>query len=127
MQIEQLDAGEELDWLVLHHVFDWKRGIAAFGESPYRCRGQTFDALLPLSTDLALAWRVLDLAVARNLRVTVTGAPVASAAGWEVRIAAPSGETAHAFGETVPVAICRAALRAVEAALLVKSSGDTLN
>jgi len=127
MQIDSVDAGEELDWLVLHHVFDWKRGIAAFGESPYRWGKQAYAALLPVSTDLAEAWRVLDLAVARGLRVAVTSNGNAPGAAWHVSISGASGESAQAFGETVPLAICRAALRAVEAALLVKSSGATLN
>ena len=127
MEIDTLEAGAELDWLVLHHVFDWKRGISAFGEAPYRHGPVAHQALLPVSTDLADAWRVLEHAIARGLRVTLQSVTDHSPQTWGVTLASPAGGSAYAWGETVPVAICRAALRAVEAALLVKSSGDTLN
>ncbi|MNT50308.1 hypothetical protein D3C72_1872220 [compost metagenome] len=133
MATENLEAGEELDWLVLHHVFDWKRGVRAFGEAPFRRGSEPFDALWPVSSDLANAWKVIDHAVAVGLAVTVQSASDASP-GWRVTFRSSSGVEAEGYGETVPLAICMAALRAVEAALLVKSSrllpaagGVTLN
>lgn len=122
MQIDGLEPGDELDWLVLHHVFDWKRGISAFGEAPYRCAGQEFPALWPVSSDLAGAWRVVDHALQRGLTVDLQGQPDGSRQVWRVTLAEPSGLQVDGRGETVPLAICRAALHAVEAALLVKSS-----
>lgn len=137
MLIDQLEAGDELDWLVLHHVFDWKRGIAAFGEAPYRRGSQEFLALWPMSTDIASAWRLIDHAAAVGLHVSIQNHPGTPSLGWRVEFGRPAGEAVYALGGTLPLAICRAALRAVEAALLVKSSrtlepwpsanGDTLN
>ncbi|MNK43982.1 hypothetical protein D3C87_627030 [compost metagenome] len=122
MQIDRLEPGNELDWLVLHHVFDWKRGITAFGEAPYRCRGQEFSELRPVSTELAAAWSVVDHALRFGLSVDVQGHPDERAQVWRVRFTDKSGVQAEGRGETVPLTICRAALHAVKAALLVKSS-----
>jgi|GEM_PF-3691797 len=122
MQIDRLEPGNELDWLVLHHVFDWKRGITAFGEAPYRCRGQEFPELRPVSTELPAAWSVLDHALRVGLTVDVHGQPEDFPQAWRVRFTDTSGVQAEGRGETVPLAICRAAIHAVKAALLVKSS-----
>ena len=35
MDIDRLEAGAELDWLVLHHALDWKQGYPALGQQPY--------------------------------------------------------------------------------------------
>ena len=121
MQIESLEAGEELDWLVLHHVFDWKRGIAAFGEAKFRCGTHPYPELFPVSSDLAHAWQVVDHALRVGLMVDML-ARSGEAQDWRVRFARPSGEAVEGRGETVSLAICRAALLAVKAALLVKSS-----
>jgi hypothetical protein len=121
MQIESLEPGEELDWLVLHHVFDWKRGITAFGEAKFRCGPRPYPELLPVSTDLVHAWSVVDHALSVGLTVDMH-ARSGEFPEWRVRIARPAGEQAEGQGETVSLAICRAALLAVKAALLVKSS-----
>lgn len=118
-----LETGDELDWLVLHHVLDWKRGIAAFGEPPYRWQSQEFPALWPVSRDLACAWRIVDHAIQRGVAVAVRAEPVTSPL-WQVTFTHPSGAVAHGEAATLPLAICRAALRAVEAAILAKSAGS---
>lgn len=117
-----LEAGDELDWLVLHHVLDWKRGIAAFGEAPYRWQSQEFPALWPVSRDLGCAWRIVDHAIQRDVAVAVLADP-AKPPLWRVTFTHPSGSEAHGEAATLPLAICHAALRAVEAAILVKSAG----
>ncbi len=122
MDIDTLEAGEELDWLVLHHVFDWKRGIRAFDEAPYRCGTQEYAALWPVSAEIAFAWRVLAHALRAGLTVSVSGNPSGREGSWRATLAHAQGGEAEACGETAPLAICRAALRAVEAALLVKSA-----
>ena len=122
MQIDRLEPGDELDWLVLHHVFDWKRGITSFGEPPFRRGGQGFPALLPVSTDLASAWGVIDHALQVGLSAEIQGHPEDSLQPWQVRFTDRSGVQVMGRGETVALAICRAALLAVEAALLVKSA-----
>jgi len=116
-----MEAGDELDWLVLHHVLDWKRGIAAFGEAPYRWQSQEYTALWPVSHDLACAWRIVDHAIQRDVAVAVWGEP-AKTPLWRVTFTHPSGSVAQGEAATLPLAICRAALRAVEVAVLVKTS-----
>ena len=123
MTNDSLEAGDELDWLVLHHVLDWKRGIAAFGEAPYRWQSQEFPALWPVSRDLVCAWRIVDHAIQRGVTVDVLADPATSPL-WRVTFTHLSGSEAHAEAATLPLAICRAALRAVEAAVLVKSAGS---
>ena len=118
-----MEAGNELDWLVLHHVLDWKRGIAAFGEAPYRWQNREYAALWPVSHDLACAWRIVDHAIQRDVAVVVQGEP-AKTPLWRVTLTHSSGAVAQGEAATLPLAICRAALRAVEMAVLVKTAGS---
>ena len=121
MQIDHLEPGDELDWLVLHHVFDWKRGITAFGEAPYRMADREYPQLWPVSTDVGFAWHVVTHARQAGLAIDLHAAPDAPH-DWRVRFAQPAGVAVEGHGTSVALAICRAALHAVKAGLLVKSS-----
>lgn len=121
MQIDRLEPGDELDWLVLHHVFDWKRGISAFGEAPYRCGDRGHSQLWPVSAEVAFAWRVLEYARQAGLTIEIHASPDVPH-GWRIRLAQPPGLAVEGHGASVSLAICRAALHAVKAGLLVKSS-----
>lgn len=122
MEFDSLEPGDELDWLVLHHVLDWKRGLRSLGEAPYRQGSEMFPELWPVSHDMAFAWRVVEHATAAGLQVTLRYAPDPRKPGWEATFSRAQGPIASSDAQTAPLAICRAALRAVEQALLVKSS-----
>lgn len=128
MNIDGLDAGPELDWLVLHHALDWKQGFPALGQSPYTRPGDDGErvetpALPPVSTDLAAAWRLVEHLEARRLGFSLEQHPEAEEARrWTARVRRdrhPAGE-AVAHAPTAPWAIARVVLKAVQASLVVK-------
>jgi len=108
-QIDELEPGRELDALIAEHVL----GFAL----PFKGRGEfdTFDAngkpVLNYSTDIAAAWRALD-----RLRVIDFRHVTLEMAGgcWRC-ILQPynQNETFSSFGYSAPLAICRAALKAI--------------
>ena len=79
MDIDRLEAGAELDWLVLHHALDWKQGFPALGQLPYsrpEGAGRVEEpALRPVSTVLAEAWRLVEHVEARGLGFSLSRAP----------------------------------------------------
>lgn len=124
MDIDRLEAGPELDWLVLHHALDWKQGFPALGQQPYTRPTESGrveePALRPISTSLAEAWRLVEHIEALGLGFSLTHAP--DGAGWSARVwrdRAPAGE-ACCKGETAALAISRVVLKAVRASLVVK-------
>lgn len=128
MDIDGLEAGPELDWLVLHHALDWKQGFPALGQAPYTRPGDGGErrdaaALPPVSSDLAEAWRLVEHVEARGLGFSLSRQPEAEEAqGWTARVwrdRPPAGE-AVASAPTAPWAIARAVLKAVRASLVVK-------
>ena len=122
MDIDRLPAGAELDWLALHHALDWKSGVAALGQSPYSRPGPAGDrldepALWPVSTELGAAWVLVEHVEARSLGFSLSRAP---GGPWLARIWHPERGEAACTAETAPLAIARAALKAVNASLVVK-------
>jgi hypothetical protein len=124
MDIDRLEAGAELNWLVLHHALDWKAGFPALGQMPYTrptAEGRVEEPeLWPVSADLIQAWKLVAHIQALGLGFSLTHAPEAD--GWEARVwrdTAPAGE-AVCLGETAPLAISRVVLKAVQASLVVK-------
>lgn len=122
MSPESTFPDDELDWLVMHHVFDWKRGFQSLGEPPFRTAHEGFERLPPVSTDLTEAWRIVTHAESLGLRLTMHLDPRHPAHAWTVTIQGPQDTVATASGETLPLALARAAVRAVEAALFTKST-----
>lgn len=131
MDIDGLESGPELDWLVLHHALDWKQGFPALGQAPYSRPGDGAErvempALPPVSTDIAEAWRLVEHVEARRLGFSLSRQPEAEATQrWTARVwrdRPPIGE-AVASAPTAPWAIARAVLKAVQASLVVKGFG----
>jgi hypothetical protein len=128
MDIDGLEAGPELDWLVLHHALDWKQGFPALGQAPYTCPGADgarVDAptLPPVSTEIAEAWRLVEHVEARRLGFSLSHQPDAEEAQrWTARVwrDRPPAGVALAHAPTAPWAIARAVLKAVQASLVVK-------
>ncbi|MNS77710.1 hypothetical protein D3C72_1112950 [compost metagenome] len=125
MDIDGLDAGAELDWLVLHHALDWKLGFPALGQAAYTRPGPggtrvEVPELRPVSVSLANAWVLVEHVQALGLAFSLTFDPDTST--WEARIRRdrpPAGAVA-ASAPTAPLAIARATLKAVQASIVVK-------
>lgn len=106
-------AGEELDWLVLHHALDWKLGYPALGQAPYLTETREgASALWPVSSEWKAAERVIRVLERRGFQVDVSP-------GFVGRVSGPSG-TVEAGAETAPLAVARAVMKAVAGLIIVK-------
>lgn len=112
---DTIPAGPETDWRLLHHVLDWKRGVASLGQQPYVYRGGGDTLMWPVSADAAYAERAADALRARGF--TVETAP--EAGGFLTTIRGPGGAI-EARAETAALAFARSALKGMLAGLIVK-------
>lgn len=120
-----LAAGPKADWLVARNVMGWTPW-----RSPSVPRGSTtpdcwmtgnersptvrISGWRP-SEDIAAAWLVVDRLVSLGARVNVMNRAVGPwACHLILRIGTPDERTLMEYGETPALAICRAALAAVE-------------
>lgn len=96
--LADVEAGRELDALIDERCFGIRRAIAGFHGAPF------------YSTDIAAAWQVVE-------RLLATFPPFVLWCNAKYTIAqiwdADDNEIANERGETAPLAICRAALKAV--------------
>ena len=111
-----LPAGAETDWRVLHHVLDWKPGLAAFGQAPYVFPGGQAAYMWPVSTDIEHADRVAAALRSRGFEVEVE---FSTQAGYKARIGGQCS-TVEAEAETAPLAIARAVLKGLMTHMIVK-------
>ena len=125
MDIDALEAGPELAWLVLHHALDWKLGFPAIGNAPYTRPGPAGErleepALPPVSSVLAEAWRLVEHVEGLGLGFALGHVP--RSGRWEVRVwrDRPPQGAALASAPTPALAIARAVLKAVQASIVVK-------
>ena len=72
---DALPAGPDTDWRFLHHVLDWKRGVASLGQAPYVYHGGGDTLMWPVSTDAAYAEPAADALRARGFTVVTTPMP----------------------------------------------------
>ena len=117
MNPDELQAGRDLDALVATHVFDYRTRSAKltnphlpddwFQREPDG--GETF--VPPYSTDIKAAWDVVERLASCQPRL----ARYVSPDKWWVRMNACGSLATQVEGwaDTAPLAICRAALRAV--------------
>ncbi|MBC7544298.1 MAG: hypothetical protein H7338_16380 [Candidatus Sericytochromatia bacterium] len=119
---DQSPPGPKTDLLLLHHVFDWKPGIAAFGQAAYvvpvKGGGISNEPILwPVSVDWAYAQKAIGLLEGRGFHINV--APD-SPSGFVVRITCVIGAV-ESRAETPALAFTRAALKGVVTCLIVKN------
>lgn len=129
MNIDDMPAGREMDALVAEKVMAWtsvrtgKKYDASDFDDLYGQSLGGFDWRCPVpgySTDIAAAWKVVEYL---RKRKEPYGAQLdhieernQSEGIWVVQFCAKYNEAwwhAHAYADTVPLAICRAALKAV--------------
>lgn len=120
MSQPELAAGRELDALVAERVMGWRSigsdGISTFGDPPndpldLSGTGDGHFHVPRYSTDISAAWEVVEKA--KDWRITIDGGEY-HGDSWGVKIANNDGYF-YGFGDTAPLAICRAALAAVGA------------
>lgn len=113
MNIDDMPAGPEMDRLVAERVMGWE-------PKPPRWNGWWYyedhrpdedSKCFQPSTNIAHAWEVVD-------RMKIRGDDVCldfyrSHDQWQVSTNAPKGRGSCASADTAPLAICRAALKAV--------------
>jgi hypothetical protein len=123
MNIDKMEAGPELDALVAEKVMGWSVCDTADGGKAGIAPRQTCSAVRvpPYSTDISAAWQVVERLCTTYPGLGV-GGPFANRFVLEVPNNEPlackarfchQGHVNEAGGEAAPLAICRAALKAV--------------
>ena len=117
MNYDEMPAGREMDALVAEKVMGWRLdascGYSTWmgGKADSRGMRWTIDGWKP-SADIAAAWGVVEKVREEFRYVSVTAGNGWSCSAWDVEKAKRLREV-HAFADTAPLAICRAALLAV--------------
>jgi hypothetical protein len=125
VDIDRLDAGPELDWLVLHHALDWKTAFPTPGGPRYtRPSGDSRvdePDLWPVSADASVVWCLVEHVEAAGCGFALSRPP--GGPEWAARVWREGRGEATALAPTAPLAIARAVLKAVAANLVVKGFG----
>ena len=121
-----LEAGRELDRLVAEKILGWRYYASGYGLTAQRAywvspQGPfSADNLPRFSADIAAAWQVVQYLRDEgwDWRITTGRDQPTGAVGWQVSIlrAWPQKREVNAFGDAVPLAICRAAAALAEVA-----------
>jgi len=104
--IDNLQAGRELDALVVTEIMGYEGCVLAHGDSTFP----------PYSTDIAAAWLVVEKLSALKLRAQIEDSDGKSwTCTFHKWIGAPFcwDDVGSSIADTAPLAICRAALRAM--------------
>jgi hypothetical protein len=111
MNIDELQAGRELDALVAEKVMGYTLGTPPSPESAINLAGPEYPVTVPhYSTDIAAAWQVVEKFKDRDWRFILDKYDD----GWGIEIELSGGKYGSgAVAETAPLAICRVALKAV--------------
>lgn len=132
MTVDEMPAGRELDALVAEKVMrlgvrngdtleTQQRGIIAIWEDgvvrTLMRDDISYVSLHNYSTDITAAWLVVKKLKADGIHLWKLGEED-SAPGWTASMGLNLKPGVHAWAETAPLAICRAAFKAVETALL---------
>lgn len=123
-QVLSRDASRELDALIAEKVMDWTwrtywRPEEARALFPPPCEGSYAmgDAYPEYSTDIAAAWLVVEKLESGGYCVHVENFPPSTPAAYRWRAHVETAELSIGYGDadSAPLAICRAALAAMEA------------
>ena len=106
MNIDTMEAGREMDVLISENVFGGE--CKRIGHTEYYKVGNKYVLIPFYSTDIAAAWLVVDKMCIHTIRRIINYAPD-SPALWSAEIYYDD----PGIGETVQLAICRVALKAV--------------
>lgn len=111
----QVGAGRELDAMIAERIMGWRwhEVLAVWSPYPYSTLAETRSASewCP-STDIAVAWEVLEVMHGRGFGIEVFR--YGKSEGLEVLWFVDIGGADTVSAETAPLAICRAALAALE-------------
>ena len=119
MDIDKLEAGREMDVAIQRDIFKTKVWFRKGKPTTYLHETDDYDGIIPhYSTDIAAAWLVVEKMRLRY-RVDIC-AYVAT--GWKaidgvtVKVYSTDIENFEVNADTAPLAICRAALKALDRA-----------
>ena len=114
MNIDTMEAGNDMDMLIAEKVMGWTElHLHRFGQAGTFLvgdhDGKELCQVPHYSTDIAAAWQVVDKMCIHTIRRVINYAPD-SPALWSAEIYYDD----PGIGETVQLAICRVALKAAE-------------
>ena len=132
MQVDEMEAGRELDALVAEKVMGWRRVsdgqfyfwpskemVEALRMSHPDLLAVDYFAAPEFSADIAAAWKVVEKMYSDGWTVSV-GSLAAKPRGWRCTVSHMHAddfyrhpESYEANADTAPLAICRAVLKAV--------------
>lgn len=111
MNIDDMKAGRELDGLVAKRLMGYTLGTPPSPESAIKLSGPEYPVVVPAySTDIAAAWSIYEEKLAANYYIQRYFGP--SGVEWLMRDPFDDGMPI-ASAETVPLLICRSALKVV--------------
>ena len=118
-EIRKLEAGRVLDSIVAMQVMGWKQSPA--GNYPWQLAPPEAESMAPVklcpnySTDIAAAWEVVEKVLEDDsLGLSIYDTQLSfHRRDWIVHFIREKGMWAGSEAETLPLAICRAALLAV--------------
>lgn len=123
MNIDEMEAGREMDAMVAEKVMGWERGAVCWmipNNTPGERIGPLIDEWQP-STDIAAAWEAVEKCLLLGYGLNIRKAFYDEEEDrWYIAVTInlknKSSSVARftVFDETAPLAICRAALKAVE-------------
>ena len=119
MDIDTMEAGREMDALVAERVMGWRHPDTSGHNAdqmlpPDWVAWNDIRSVPPFSTDIAAAWQVLEKFLPHVRVECHKDSDYTDGTGWHADIWADSGHGCSEGASTAPVAICRAALKAVE-------------
>lgn len=118
--VERMEAGRALDALVAERVMGWHARDAWYDaddnwmadlEDNFPIDAEAFSP----STSIEAAWQVVEKMRGRGWTMTLNQEAEMQFEPWDCRFFGPNDRRAIAHGNTAPLAICRAALKAMEA------------
>ena len=123
MKIEEMEAGPEMDALVAEQVMGWhwgeaEDGVATWTHTDSGIAWAVAEPTFSPSTNIADAWQVVEKLIGLGYWISLSHNGNQHAACWDFRLCDRATESKReiAIEATAPLAICRAALKAVEAA-----------